>query len=184
MQVRHSSPQMSLERHLAPPRGQNPHPRHSKTRWLPPAQGSNHRVVVCHLALCQMMDSNQRRQSRRIYSPLPLAARAIWHAPFGALVTLLRVAPTNANRLYKAPSGSYSEQLQLQASTWGCLETNARNKYCSKPEATPTAPRRSPSGAAAHWSPDCRAAWPAPPRHTGGTAGRPRRTCRGLRSRG
>lgn len=175
---------MSLERHLAPPRGQNPHPRHSKTRWLPPAQGSNHRVVVCHLALCQMMDSNQRRQSRRIYSPLPLAARAIWHAPFGALVTLLRVAPTYANRLHKAPSGSYSEQLQLQASTWGCLETNARNKYCSKPEATPTAPRRSPSGAAAHWSPDCRAAWPARLHRTGGTAGRPRRTCRGLRSRG
>ena len=28
--------------------------------------------------LCQMMDSNQRRQCRRIYNPLPLAARAIW----------------------------------------------------------------------------------------------------------
>ena len=29
---------------------------------------------------CQMMDSNQRRQCRRIYNPLPLAARAIWRA--------------------------------------------------------------------------------------------------------
>ncbi len=32
---------------------------------------------------CQMMDSNQRRQSRRIYNPLPLAARAIWRTPRG-----------------------------------------------------------------------------------------------------
>ena len=126
-------------------------------------------LLFCHLALCQMMDSNQRRQSRRIYSPLPLAARAIWHAPFGALVTLLRVAPTYANRQLKQLSGSYPARPAGSEAT---------------PPATPDVPRRSPSSDAAPESPGSQAAWPTHPRHTGGSAVRPQRTSRGLRSHG
>lgn len=118
---------------------------------------------------CQMMDSNQRRQSRRIYNPLPLAARAIWHAPFGALVTLLRVAPTYANRQLKQLSGSYPARPAGSEAT---------------PPAIPGAPRRSPSSGAAPESPGSRAAWPAHPRRTGGSAARPQRTSRDLRSHG
>ena len=83
-----------------------------------PLTGKQPPGCFCHKALCQMMDSNQRRQSRRIYSPLPLAARAIWHAPFGALVTLLRVAPTYANRLFRTrPAPNQTRALNARHNT-------------------------------------------------------------------
>lgn len=136
--------------------------------------------LFCHKALCQMMDSNQRRQSRRIYSPLPLAARAIWHAPFGALVTLLRVAPTYANRLFRTrPDPNQTRALNARHNT---PHTRARTGAPSR--TIPGAPGRSPSSCAAHGSPGYPAASPAPAQRTGGSAAPPQTTSRGLRSHG
>ena len=140
-------------------RSSPPSTRHSKTRWPPPTQGSNHRVVV--LPFGAVPDDG--------FEPTKAEPADLQSAPFGRSGNLACTIRCAGNSTTSSPNLCKSPVQAARAVT---------------PLATPAAPRRSPSGGAVPVLPDSRAAWPAPLRRTGGSGAQPQKTSHGLRSHG